>query len=112
MKRIPSKVDILGYILPVEQHSLAAIQRSMRRRGDDEAGQYYMGYLDPHKRIVIGKELAVPEKWEVLIHEIGHELELTMSCIGIEHCDIGSEPIHAMYHRLLTGVMLTNGMIA
>ena len=111
MRRIPKQVDVIGYLIPVEQQSQAAVTRAMKGMAI-EPTMLYKGYLDPHKRIVICRDLTLREKWEILIHEIGHEVEFIIADLGLGNCDISIESIHTIYHRLLTGVLFTNGIIA
>lgn len=109
LKSIPQQVDVIGFSLSVERHSKAVIARTMKK---GEPGKVYRGYLDPHTRIVISRELNLQEAWEVLLHEVGHEIQFVIADFGLRECDLALESTHTLYHRLLTGVLLTNGWIA
>lgn len=109
MRRLPTEIDVIGFPLTVEQTTQAAITRRMGRTPNDS---FYYGYLEPHRKIVIRKDLPLAVKWEVLIHEIGHEVEFIITDdLHLGTCDISMEPIHSLYHRLLSGVLLSNGLI-
>jgi hypothetical protein len=101
-------VDVAGYYLKVEQHSQGAITRKM---GKTPLGLPYFGYLEPHERIVINKNLPLQEKWETLIHEIGHEVQFIIAPLTPGECDIANESVHHVYNRLLVGALFSNGII-
>ena len=106
MKPIPRSIDALGFKLKVEQHSQAAITRA---QGRPPNGGFYYGYLDPNVRIVISKDLSRQQKMEILLHEIGHEVELLItSCSLRRECNISEEPTFALFIRLYAGVLLSN----
>lgn len=109
MRPIPRSIDALGFTLKVEQHAQAAITRS---QGKPPGGGFFYGYLEPNKRIVLRKDLPRQQKLETLLHEIGHEVEyLITSCAMRQECDISEEPTYALFIRLFTGVLLSNGLI-
>lgn len=103
-----TSVDVCGYYLKVEQHSQAAVTRAM---GKTDLGLPYYGYLEPHERIVINRDLPLQEKWETLIHEIGHEVQFILAPLTPGKCDIAIEGVHHAYNRLLVGALLSNGII-
>lgn len=109
--RIPRRIDVLGFRLRVKKLPLEEVKRIMEEQdGESADGLNYYGYLDPHVCIVLGKELTKQEQAEVLVHEIGHEVQFAIASLGIT-CDISNEPIHGLYHRLLVGALLTNRLL-
>jgi hypothetical protein len=103
------KIDILGFPFEVVTCSKKKLNDLL---GKPEGGKARFGCIAQKEgRIYIWKDLPLCYQWETLLHEIGHQIvDVVDIDLDAGQCDLTSEPILSLYHRLYTGVLMTNGI--
>ncbi|MFA5467049.1 MAG: hypothetical protein WC251_04275 [Candidatus Izemoplasmatales bacterium] len=103
-KRIPDKVSVLGFNIPVVFIS----PKKMEKIYNEER----YAALEYHKKIYIRNDLTPQVQWECLLHEILHEIAVIANEeLCREDADLFDEDWHGIFSRMLFAVLKDNSIV-